>query len=69
MGAAGFPQRVSELVLLIVSICLGLTALIVVIINKRFGKPVQREVSFNRPPGEGGVAMSTTTAGDKAEKV
>ena len=29
-----------------------------VITSKRFGKPVQREISFNRPPGEGGVAMS-----------
>ena len=54
----------------IIGLLLGLTALIVVIINKRFGKPVQREVSFNRPPGEGGVAMSTTTAGEtKADKV
>ena len=48
----------------IIGLLLGLAALIVVITNKRFGKPVQREISFNRPPGEGGVAMSTTTAGE-----
>ena len=54
----------------IIGLLLGLAALIVVITNKRFGKPVQREISFNRPPGEGGVAMSTTTAGEtKADKV
>ena len=53
----------------IFGLLLGLAALIVAINNKRYGKPVQREISFSRPPGEG-VSMSARTADDtKADKV